>query len=494
MALEDLARERVRKLRELLEKGIDPYKVKRFDKIPAEEAKKREGSKVRVAGRIMGIRKHGGIAFLLLQDESGSIQVVLQRDRTPDFWLLDYLDRGDIIGVEGEVGRTRRGEISVFASSLVIMAKALRPIPDERVGVKEPERRYRERYVDLIVNEESRKRFLTISRLLPVMRGFFVERGFKEVLTPILQPLYGGALARPFKTFHHFLEEDMFLRIAPELYLKRLLVGMFEKVFEFSAVFRNEDIDATHNPEFYQIEAYWAYANVNDMMELAERFFERVSGEVKEDRVITWQGKEIDFNPPYERMRMVDAIAEYGGPDIESMEEQEVVEFARKLGYEVERYGEAVEELFDHYVAGNLVNPTFVTDYPYDISPLAKRGEDPRYVERFELFIAGKEIANAYSELNNPIEQYKRFLEEEELRKSIKKEGLEYQPMDRDYVRALEYGMPPAGGIGIGITRLFMYLTDAPSIKDVILFPTLSKKEDIKLVVEMFPEVQEWYK
>ena len=503
MALKDLAQERVRKLKELLSRGIDPFSARRYERTGDSLSIKEEFSYLSngeetdkvfsVTGRIMSIRKHGKIAFLDLSDEKGTIQVVLRKNEVKDFELLDLLDRGDFIGVRGRVIRTKRGEISILAQEMTVLSKALRPLPDTWSGFKDVERRYRERYMDLILNPSVRERFWIIAKAFKESRNFFDSRGFLEVITPILQPLYGGALARPFKTHHHFLDMDMYLRISPELYLKRLIVGGFEKVYEVSVNFRNEDVDSTHNPEFYQIEAYWAYADFRDMMDLMEDYAVHLLTKIHGTHTIEWMGKEIDFRKPWDRMTMAEAIKEYGGPDISTMEEKEVIKYARSLGYDVVRYGEAVEELFDHYAGPHIVNPTFITEYPVDISPLAKPGDDPRFVERFELFINGKEFANAYSELNNPIQQYKRFKEEEELRKKVKKEGLEYQPMDRDYVRALEYGMPPTGGIGIGLTRFLMVLTNSDSIKEVILFPTLAREGRIDLVVEMFPELLELY-
>ncbi len=500
MALKDLAAERVRKLLSLLSKGINPFKEKRYEKTAfSSDIKERysflsNGEETediqRVAGRIMSMREHGKIAFLDVRDEKGNIQVVARSDVTENFSLISHLDRGDIVGAEGRVIRTKRGEISILARELRILSKALRPLPDEWFGLKDVERRYRERYVDLILNEGVRKNFVLIHKILHKTREFFNERGFIEVLTPILQPVYGGAFARPFKTYHHFLDTPMYLRISPELYLKRLIVGGFEKVYEVSVNFRNEDVDATHNPEFYQIEAYWAYADYRDMMDLAEDYITTIIKDTKGDLTVEWGNTTIDFRKPWKRVKMVDAIAEYGGPDVDSMEEEKVVKEAQKLGYDVVRYGEAVEKLFDHYVAPHLTDPTFVTHYPVDISPLAKRSEDPRYVERFELFIRGVEFANAYTELNNPVEQYERFREEEELRKQIKKEGLEYMPMDRDFVRALEYGMPPTGGIGIGLSRLFMLVANTESLKEVILFPAMAPEKEVELVVEMFPELK----
>ncbi len=502
MGLRELAAERVRKLRELLNRGIDPFAEKRF--MPTHRSREIKESfshlkpgeetnvSVRIAGRIMSIREHGKIAFLDLQDAEGSIQVVLRKDATENFDLLRFLDRGDFLGVEGVVIRTKRGEVSVLARRFRILAKALRPLPDTWYGLKDVERRYRERYVDLVLNPDVRETFVKIHRILREMRSYLDARGFVEVQTPILQPVYGGAFARPFKTHHYALDQTMYLRIAPELYLKRLIVGGFEKVYEFAVCFRNEDIDALHNPEFLQMELYWAYADFNDVMELTEGLIAHVAEKVLGTHEIEYQGKGIDLSPPWRRMRLVDAIKEYGGPDVEKMDQEELKEVAKNLGIEEERPGAIIEKLFDHYAKPHLQNPTFITHFPADITPLAKRA-DERYAERFELYIAGFEIANAYTELNNPIEQYKRFREEEELRKRVKKEGFEFMPMDRDYIRALEYGMPPTGGLGIGIGRLSMVLLNKPTLKEVILFPALSKEERIDLVVEMFPEVLQWY-
>ncbi len=502
MGLKELAAERIRKLRRLLEIGIDPYKEKRFlpivysTEIKSKYAHLKPGDETtdtaRVAGRIMSIREHGKIVFADVQDPRGYIQLVFRKDVTEHFDLLELLDRGDFIGAEGVVIRTKKGEISVLVKRFRILSKAIRPLPDTWYGLKDVERRYRERYVDLILNPEVREAFVKIHRMLKEMRNFLDERGFIEVQTPILQPVYGGAFARPFTTHHYALDQTMYLRIAPELYLKRLIVGGFEKVYEFAVCFRNEDIDALHNPEFLQLELYWAYADVNDIMELTEALITHVVERVFGTSRLEFQGKEIDFSRPWRRVRLVDAIKEFGGPDVEKMTEKELRNHAKELGIEEERIGAIIEKLFDYYAKPHLTHPTFVTHFPVDITPLAKRA-DERYAERFELYIAGFEVANAYTELNNPIEQYKRFKEEEELRKRVRKEGFEFMPMDKDYIRALEYGMPPTGGLGIGIGRLAMVLLNKPTLKEVILFPALSREENIELVVEMFPEVFEWY-
>jgi lysyl-tRNA synthetase class 2 len=425
-----------------------------------------------------------------LEDEKGKIQIIFRKDVTSNFDVLDVIERGDIIGIKGNIVRTQRGELSLLVKEWKVLAKALRPLPDTWHGLKDVETRYRQRYVDLILNKEVKETFLTIHKAIHFIRSFLNEKGFIEVYTPILQPIYGGAFARPFKTFHHALEEWRWLRIAPELYLKRLLVGGFEKVYEFAPCFRNEGIDAQHNPEFIQLELYWAYVDYENVMKLIEELIYNLVKKLFGSEKIEYQGREIDFSPPWKRIRLVDAIKEYSGLDVEHMSDEELKQHARSLGIEAERRGEIIEKLFDHYAKPNLINPTFATHFPVDITPLAKRA-DKNYAERFELYIAGMEVVNAYTELNNPVEQYKRFKEEEELRKQIEKEDFEYMPMDRDYVRALEYGMPLAGGAGIGLGRLFMVLTNKLSLKEVILFPALVGKEEIELVVEMFPELQE---
>ena len=500
MALKDLAKDRVEKLKICVEKLGNPFLEKRFEKTISVEEFKEKYSELekdkeikeihKIAGRILSKREHGKIIFADLWDEKSKIQLVFRKDKTENFENLDLLERGDIIGVEGYPYRTKRGELSLIVEKWKILSKALRPLPDQWFGVKDVETRYRERYLDLILNPEERKMFIEIHKIMQSIREFLDKKGFIEVYTPILQPVYGGAFARPFKTFFHALGEERYLRIAPELYLKRLLVGGFEKVYEFAPCFRNEGIDAQHNPEFVQIELYWAYADYNDIMNLVEELFVYIVQKIKGSLEIEYQGKKINFSRPWKRIRMVDAIKQFGKIDVEKLSEKELRKIASDLGIEAERRGEIIEKLFDHYVKDKLVNPTFVTHFPSDITPLAKKTENPIYAERFELYIAGIEVCNAYTELNNPVEQYIRFKEEEELRTKIKKEDFEFMPMDRDYVRALEYAMPPAGGLGIGLWRLFMILCNKPSLKEVILFPALSKEENIELVTEMFPELK----
>ncbi len=502
MALKELAKDRIEKLREYIEKYGNPFLEKRFEKtLSTKEFREKysslkeeeEGKEIeKLAGRILNIRRHGKIAFADLWDEKGRLQIVFRADVTENFDDLELLERGDIIGVEGLAYKTKRGELSLLAKSWKMFAKAIRPIPDQWYGVKDVERRYRERYLDLILNPQEREMFIKIHKITQEIRKILIEKGFVEVYTPILQPVYGGAFARPFKTFFHALKEERYLRIAPELYLKRLLVGGFEKVFEFAPCFRNEGIDPQHNPEFVQIELYWAYADFNDIMDLVEELFTRVVQKIHGSLKIEYQGRTIDFSRPWKRIRIEDAIKEYGNVDVSKMSEDELRKFAKELGIEAERRGEIIEKLFDHFARDKLINPTFVTHFPADITPLAKKAQDSsEHAERFELYIAGMEVCNAYTELNNPVEQYLRFKEEEELRAKINKEDFEFMPMDKDYIRALEYGMPPAGGLGIGLWRLFMILCNKPSLKEIILFPDLAKEGKIELVTELFPELKE---
>ncbi len=497
-----LMKERYEKLLKLKKLGMNPYSYKKFERThttskfvdefkhlkPEQQA---EGINVKIAGRIVAKRVHGKVAFSDLLDMEGKLQLFFRKNELGNSYdlFVDLVDVGDILGVEGTPYRTKKGELSLWVKKFVVLSKSLRPIPHGWFGVKDVETRYRQRYLDLIINEESRKTALTVSKMINALRSFFLQKGFLEVETPVLQPIYGGAFARPFETYHHFLDQKMYLRIAPELYLKRLIVGGLEKVFEFAKCFRNESVDSTHNPEFVQIEAYWAYANYEDMMKLFEEAVAYTAKQLFGTTKITFQGKEIDVKPPWPRMTMAEAIKKYGGPDVLSLSEKELKELARQHGIEKVRWGEIIEELFEKYAQPNLIQPTFITMFPADITPLAKRSEkDERFAERFEGYIGGLEVCNGYSELNNPIEQYKRFKEEEELRKAVKKEELEFMPMDKDFVRALEYGMPPTGGIGIGIARLASIFTDKLSIKEVLLFPAVSSREEIVNLPDFIPE------
>ncbi|AGK61947.1 Lysyl-tRNA synthetase (class II) [Archaeoglobus sulfaticallidus PM70-1] len=501
MTLPKLVKDYIDKLKGLRELGKDPFKIKKFDRTAnADEIVKKFSNlnpgdetdfNVRIAGRLMSKRKHGGVIFADLKDSSGRIQLVFRKDFTNEFKELKLVERGDILGVDGFVIKTRRGEVSVLVKEWTVLSKILRPLPDKWHGLEDIETRYRQRYLDFIMNEESRETFFLINKVIHLIRNYLNDNGFIEVYTPILQPVYGGAFARPFETYHHFLEEKMYLRIAPELYLKRLLVGGFEKVYEFAPCFRNEDVDPLHNPEFIQLEFYWAYIELSQLMDFLEKMFEEVVLKATGKTEIEYQGKIVNFKRPWKKMRMVDAIKEFGGIDVEKMSDDELFNHAKELGIEEERRGEIIEKLFDYYAKDKIVNPTFITHFPVDISPLAKKADG--YADRMELYIAGMEVANGFSELNNPIEQYMRFKEEEELRKRSDKKGLETMPMDKDYIRALEYAMPPASGVGIGLGRLFMILGNKRTLREVIAFPTLAKEPDFEVIPEIYPEVLEWY-
>jgi lysyl-tRNA synthetase class 2 len=493
--MNELVRRRVRRLEALLKSGVNPFDetryernttasqiIKKFSKLkPGEET---EASK-RVAGRMMSIRIHGGVAFVKLADYSGTIQLMFRKDFSPDSFrfLKDYLDEGDIIGITGNVVKTKKGQLSILVSKIRMLSKALRPLPSEWYGLKNVETRYRQRYLDLVMNPQVRANFEKVSQLLNGMRTYLLSQKFIEVNTPILQPIYGGAFAKPFKTYHNHLKQDMFLRVAPELYLKKLIVGGFERVFEVGPCFRNESIDSRHNPEFINLEAYQAYANYEDMMVLVEATVsagvEAATGSMK----VQYQGQEIDFKTPWKRVTLEDSL-KAAGIELYKMSDKELVKEAEKFNVNAHRVGDAIEGLFSEKVQHKLVQPTFVTHFPSDISPLAKRFSGmPRMAQRFEAYVVGIEIGNAYSELNNPIEQYERFREEAALRK---KRVEEYMPMDKDYVRALEYGMPPTGGLGIGIARVASVVVGKPSIKEVILFPAVAQVPDAKTVAESF--------
>ncbi len=501
------------KLRVLAERGLDPYvSVYRFEvSARAEDVKTRYSSLapgdetkdyVSVAGRVWHIRSHGGITFIDLYDETGRIQVVVRRDiveGNPELgFLMSVLDKGDFIGVRGRVIRTRRGEISILAEDVKLLAITWRPIPFHEFGVKDPEQRYRERYIDIMLNSKVRKALVNLYKLEMEMRRILDEKGFVEVHTPKLQPIYGGALAKPFITKINALDRVVYLSIAPETYLKRLVVAGLYKVYEIAVCFRNEDIDATHYPEFVQLEVYQAFADWNDMMALTEELIaesvKRVYGDYKVDVEFGSGVKSLDFTRPWRRINLEDAIEDVLKTKVKDRSREELLEIARSLGVEVRdpRKGKILEKLFEKLVVPSIVNPTFVTLFPRDISPLARPYRfNPEYAERFELYIAGLEIANGYSELNNPLLQYHFFKEEEELRKTTGFD-VETHPMDRDYIRALEYGMPPTGGVGIGLYRLIMILSGLPSIKDVIPF-TITTPENVELVVEKEYEMAKKY-
>ena len=430
-----------------------------------------------LAGRIVAMRKFGKATFLHIQDETGRLQVYIKQDVVGQeaYNIFKKLDIGDIAGFKGSLFRTKTGEPTLQAISFQHISKSLRPLPEKFHGLTDVEIRYRQRYVDLIVNPEVRDTFRKRVEIIRLVRDFLVNRGFMEVETPMMQPIAGGATAKPFKTHHNALDMDLYLRIAPELYLKRLLVGGFEKVFEINRNFRNEGLSTRHNPEFTMLEFYQAYATYHDLMDLTEEMISWIAAEVTGSMQITYQGEEIDLSPPWKRYTMEEALMEIAGIEQTILNDPEKIrQLARDKGIELEATagpGKAKNELFELLVEEKLINPTFITEYPTEISPLARRNKDnPKVTDRFELFITGREIANAFSELNDPIDQKLR------LEKQIAERGDDeeiFPELDKDFVRALEYGMPPAAGEGIGIDRLVMLLTDAPSIRDVILFPHL---------------------
>jgi lysyl-tRNA synthetase class 2 len=476
--LDELLRIRREKLREVREAGVEPY-GRRFERThSAAEIKSDfeqfEGKEVTIAGRLMAKRGHGKAAFGDLQDFSGRIQIHVRQDEVgPEaYQLFKKIDIGDILGVRGTVFRTRTGEITVGVKELTLLAKSLRPLPEKWHGLRDVELRSRQRYLDLIVNPEVRQTFILRSKIIREIRRFLDDRGFLEVETPMMQPIAGGAAARPFITYHNALDLKLYLRIAPELYLKRLLVGGFEKVYEINRNFRNEGLSTRHNPEFTMLELYQAYADYTDMMVLTEELISSVARTVLGTEEIRYGEAVINLRPPWPRRTFLDAVKERSGVDFGGLDTAAAREAARRLGVEVAEnalWGEAVNAVFEELVEPELIQPTFIIDYPVDISPLAKRKEDdPRLTYRFELFIAGREIANAFSELNDPLDQRERFLKQIEKRQAGDEEA---HMFDADYVTALEYGMPPAGGLGIGIDRLVMLLTDAASIREVILFP-----------------------
>ena len=431
----------------------------------------------KVAGRLMAVRRFGKAAFAHLQDRTGRLQVYFKKDLLGEkaYGLFKALDVGDIVGLEGRLFKTRTGELTLEALSLTLLTKSIRPLPEKWHGLSDTETRYRQRYVDLMVNPQVRQTFLARSRIIQEVRRFFDGRGFIEVETPMMQPLAGGATAKPFETFHQAMGMNLFLRIAPELYLKRLVVGGLERVYEINRNFRNEGISTQHNPEFTMLEFYQAYATFEDLMVLTEELLARVADKVCGSTRVNYQGTEVDLSPPFKRYTFRQSLIELGRAPEEIFEDQgKALEFARSLGGDFpakESQAKLLEKVFDLAVEPKLVQPTFITHYPTAISPLSRRNDqDPSVVDRYELFITGREMANAFSELNDPVDQAQRFEAQLEAKEAGDEEA---HPMDLDYIRALEYGLPPTAGQGVGIDRLVMLLTDSPSIRDVILFPLL---------------------
>lgn len=471
------------KLDKLKAEGKNPFKITRFDRThTSKEIKDNydelEGKDVTIAGRIMAKRIMGKASFCHIQDSTGKIQsyVSINELGEESYKAFKEDDIGDIVGITGFVFKTKTGEISIHAKELTLLAKSLRPLPEKFHGLKDTDLRYRQRYVDLIVNPEVKDTFEKRTKIIKTIREILDEKNYIEVETPILNTIPGGASARPFITHHNTLDIDMYLRIATELYLKRLIVGGFDRVYEIGRIFRNEGMDIKHNPEFTTIELYQAYANLEDIMDLTEELVSKVAMKVLGTTKITYQGQEIDLTPGWRRVTMIDAVKEATGVDFHEINtDEEAMEAAKKAGVPVDPIkttrGDIIVAFFDEKVEETLIQPTIVYEYPIENSPLAKKTDaDERMTQRFELFIGGREYANAFSELNDPIDQYERFLNQVKQREAGDDEA---NMMDIDFVNALEYGMPPTGGVGMGIDRLVMLLTDEASIRDVLLFPTM---------------------
>ena len=483
-SLSELLRIRRDKLAELQSRGQDPFQITRFDVTHhSDEVKDQfdamEGQTVRLAGRLMSKRGMGKAVFSDLQDGAGRIQLYVRIDDVGEEALAAFkkYDIGDIVGVEGEVFRTKRGEISIKAKTITLLSKSLLPLPEKFHGLTDVETRCRQRYVDLIMNPDVKRNFVIRSQFIKYVRDFMDARGYMEVETPVLNTISGGATARPFITHHNTLDIDMYMRIATELPLKRLIVGGLERVYEMGRIFRNEGMDNRHNPEFTTIELYQAYADFNDMMDLFEDLLSSAAQKILGTYQVEWQGEQLDLTPGWPRLPMYEAVKQYTGLDFMAIgSDEEAVAAAKSIGVELpetadKTWGNALYEVFDQRVEGKLIQPTFITMHPVDVSPLAKRSPaDPRLTERFELFICRSEMGNAFSELNDPIDQRQRFQKQVEMRaRGDDEAGM----MDEDYITALEYGLPPTGGMGIGIDRCVMMLTNNDSIREVLLFPTM---------------------
>jgi len=484
--------ERLAKLEELRRLGENPYKsmfkrtasanqiLEKFKKLS--KGQKKEKEKFSIGGRIRSIRKHGKLVFSDLEDFSGKIQLVFEK-KTVGSKKFDFLDRfinvGDIVGVKGHVFRTKRGELSIWVEKFDLLTKSLRPLPKEWFGLKDKELRYRQRYVDLLINPDVREIFEKRRKTIASIREFLAGKGFIEVETPILQPIYGGASARPFVSKLHALDMKVYMRIANELYLKRLIVGGYERIFEFSQDFRNEGIDKTHNPEFLLMETMCAFADYNESMEVTEKMIEYVVRKVHGKTKVVYQGQVIDFKVPWKRMTMLGAIKKYTGKDLTKADAEKAREIAEELGVEVDKsmtWGEITAQIFEEKVEEHLIQPVHIYDFPADVSGLSKRKkDDERIAERFESFVNAWEIVNSYSEANDPqqIEAYWKKAE-----KSLAEGDEDAQRLDMDFIRALEYGMPPTSGIGLGVDRLVMLLTNSPSIRDVIFFPFMRPEDE----------------
>ncbi len=477
------------KLISLKDQGKDPFLIEKvhvthYSHDIIENFDRLEGERATIAGRIMAKRGHGKASFINVQDKGGRIQAYVRQDAVgeEDYSLFIDFDIGDIIEIQGEIFRTNKGEISIKAFKIRLLSKSLQILPDKWHGLKDPDLRYRQRYVDLIINEDVKKTFLIRTKAVKAIREFLDNRGYIEVETPILDTIAGGANAKPFVTHHNTLDIDMYLRIATELHLKRLIVGGFDRVYEIGRIFRNEGMSIKHNPEFTTVELYEAYADYNDMMEITENIVAYIAERALGSTKITYQGQEIDLAPPWKRLSMIDACKQYANVDFNNIDsDEEAREIGKKLGLEITpdmKKGHIISEVFEEYAEKHLIQPTFITGHPVEVSPLAKKNPDnPEITNRFEAFINTWEIANAFSELNDPIDQKERF-EQQLAQRDVGDE--EAHPLDEDFLNALEVGLPPTGGLGIGVDRVIMLITDSPSIRDVILFPTMKpiNKED----------------
>jgi len=487
---EELIQERIRKLNDIERLGILPYPYKYEPKNKAAEILKKYATihneehttdTVKVAGRIVALRRMGKVSFMHVSDESGKVQAYCQFDKLGEkkYTFLKLLDVGDIIGVEGTIFKTKTGEITIEATNVEILAKSLRPLPEKWHGLTDIEARYRKRYVDLIMNPAVREVFKKRTQIIDSIRELLNSRNFLEVDTPCIQPIYGGAAAKPFKTHLNALDMEVFLRISPELYLKRLIVGGFERVYEFARNFRNEDIDRSHNPEFTGLEIYQAYADFNDMKELVEDIYIYAAKKVLGSTKFEYQGEEIELKKPWQSYSMVDAIRKFADIDLKNMSDKEIFDLRITYNLEIDgdiTKGKVIQALFEDLVEDKLIQPTFITHHPKESTPLCKECREPEhkdFVERFEPYICGMEIANAYSELNHPIKQRK-LLEAQS--KELNAGSEDAHPMDEDFVQAIEHGMPPTGGVGFGVDRMIMLLTNQASIKDILLFPFMKKE------------------
>ena len=486
--INNLIKIRIEKLKELQKNGKNPFLITKYDRTHLSEEikdcfKSLEGKDVSIAGRIMSKRIMGKASFCTIQDDKGKIQCYISTNdiNEENYKEFKSYDIGDIVGIKGFVFKTKTEEISIHTKEIQLLSKSLRPLPEKFHGLKDIDLRYRQRYVDLIVNPEVKETFLLRNKIIKKIREFLDNRGYLEVDTPILTTISGGAAARPFITHHNTLDLDMYLRIANELYLKRLIVGGFDKVYEMGRMFRNEGISIKHNPEFTNIELYSAYEDYNDMMNLTEELISTLVKELHNTTKISYQGVEIDFTPSWKRISMIDAINEVTKIDFNKINtDDEAIKAAKSINVTLNpnflNRGQIINAIFEEKVEETLIQPTFIYDYPIEISPLTKKKDsDNRLTERFELFIGGREYGNAYSELNDPIDQYERLVEQAKQRDAGNEEA---EMLDEDFINALEYGMPPTGGLGIGVDRLIMLLTDSYSIRDILLFPTMKPIRD----------------